>query len=251
MDQIKYEKITKVYDNGEKVLDEVTFGVEKGEFVFIIGPSGAGKTTLIRLLIREQAPTEGAIYFSELVPEQEVVTSISEESDPTTLDEMVNIFDLPDELLPELRRRVGVVFQDFKVLKSKNVFENVAVALEVVDAPKNTINDVVTNVLGLVGLSDKKDMYPRQLSGGEIQRLSIARALAHEPDVLVADEPTGMIDPKATDEVLRILEKINSLGTTIIMATHNQEIVDKMKKRVIRLEKGKVKSDKKSGKYND
>jgi len=249
MAQIEYKDITKTYGD-EKVLDHVSFDIEKGEFVFIVGPSGAGKTTLVRLLIREQDPTEGAIYFSELelpVTDEEV-TSISDETGES---EMVNIFDLTEDQLPELRRKIGVVFQDFKVLRSKNVFENVAVALEVVDAPKNTIRDVVMNVLGLVGLSDEKDKFPKQLSGGEIQRLSIARAMAHEPDVLVADEPTGMIDPKATDEVLKVLEKVNSLGTTIIMATHNQDIVDRMKKRVIRIEEGKIKSDKKGGKYHD
>lgn len=248
MAQIEYENVSKIYDNGEKVLDNVSFKVDEGEFVFVVGPSGAGKTTLIRLLIREQIPTEGAIYFESLQPlVREEVTSIADEEPAGA----VNVVELENERLPELRRKIGVVFQDFKVLRSKNVFENVAVALEVVDAPRNTIRDVVSNVLGLVGLSDKKDKFPKQLSGGELQRLSIARALAHEPDVLVADEPTGMIDPDSSEEVLRVLEKINSLGTTIIMATHDRSIVDRMKKRVIRIEDGKLKSDKKGGKYHD
>src|SRR3972149_1787685 len=159
MAQIEYKDITKTYGD-EKVLDNISFDVEKGEFVFIVGPSGAGKTTLVRLLIREQDPTEGAIYFSELelpVTDEEV-TSISDETGES---EMVNIFDLTEDQLPELRRKIGVVFQDFKVLRSKNVFENVAVALEVVDAPKNTIRDVVMNVVGLAGLSFEKDKFPK------------------------------------------------------------------------------------------
>src|SRR3990167_6694302 len=231
MAQIEYKDITKTYGD-EKVLDNISFDIEKGEFVFIVGPSGAGKTTLVRLLIREQDPTEGAIYFSEItLPQEEEVTSISDETGES---EMVNIFDLTEDQLPELRRKIGVVFQDFKVLRSKNVFENVAVALEVVDSYDETIDNVVPNVLGLVGLSDKVERFPSQLSGGELQRLSIARALAHEPDVLIADEPTGMIDPGSSAEVMQVLDKINSLGTTVLMATHDFSIVDRMKRRVIR-----------------
>jgi cell division transport system ATP-binding protein len=158
---------------------------------------------------------------------------------------------MPSEFIPALRRRIGVVFQDFKLLKSKTVFENVAVALEVGGASESEIKEVVPNVLGLVGLGSKAENFPKQLSGGEIQRLSIARALAHEPDVLVADEPTGMIDPVSTEGVIQVLEKINSLGTTVIMATHDNTIVDKMKKRVIRIEDGKIVSDKAGGKYRE
>ncbi|OGC47453.1 hypothetical protein A2886_03450 [candidate division WWE3 bacterium RIFCSPHIGHO2_01_FULL_42_13] len=251
MAQIEYKNITKDYDVDDRVLDNVSFKVEKGEFVFLVGPSGAGKTTLIKLLIREELPTEGEIWFEGLgaVEDAEAVESIA--SDVETVSSLVNIFDLPHDRLPELRRRIGVVFQDFKVLNSKNVFENVAVALEVAGATLNEIKNIVPNVLGLVGLSDKAEHFPKQLSGGEIQRLSIARALAHEPEILVADEPTGMIDRKATDDVLQVLERINSLGTTIIMATHDYKIVDKMKKRVLRLEKGKLTSDKKEGKYDE
>ena len=251
MAQIEYKNITKDYDVDDRVLDNVSFKVEKGEFVFLVGPSGAGKTTLIKLLIREELPTEGEIWFEGLgaVEDAEAVESIA--SDVETVSSLVNIFDLPHDRLPELRRRIGVVFQDFKVLNSKNVFENVAVALEVAGATLNEIKNIVPNVLGLVGLSDKAEHFPKQLSGGEIQRLSIARALAHEPEILVADEPTGMIDRKATDDVLQVLERINSLGTTIIMATHDYKIVDRMKKRVLRLEKGKLTSDKKEGKYDE
>lgn len=226
MSQIEFINVIKEYETGVNALDNVSFTVNQGEFVFLIGPSGAGKSTVIKTLIREELPDGGDIIFNG-----ESITTLQKES------------------LHELRRKIGVVFQDFKILPSKTVFENVAVALEVVDAPNMEIKEVVPNVLELVGLLDKIDRFPKQLSGGEKQRLSIARALAHEPDVLVADEPTGMIDPKAGHEVIKILEKINSLGTTIIMATHDWNIVDRMKKRVIRLEDGKLVSDKQEGKY--
>lgn len=228
MSQIEFKNITKEYEDDFKALDDVSFTVYPGEFMFIVGPSGAGKTTLVKLLIREEETSFGEIYLDG-----------------------ENILEFDEERIPELRRRVGVVFQDFKVLPSKNVFENVAVSLEVADVPDYEIREVVSNVLGLVGLSDKITSFPKQLSGGEIQRLAIARALAHEPDILVADEPTGMIDPAAADEVVRILEKIGSLGTTVIMATHNYGIVDRLKKRVVKLDKGKVVSDQKEGKYHE
>lgn len=228
MSQIEFKNITKEYEDDFKALDDVSFTVYPGEFMFIVGPSGAGKTTLVKLLIREEETSFGEIYLDG-----------------------ENILEFDEERIPELRRRVGVVFQDFKVLPSKNVFENVAVSLEVADVPDYEIREVVSNVLGLVGLSDKITSFPKQLSGGEIQRLAIARALAHEPDILVADEPTGMIDPAAADEVVRILEKIGSLGTTVIMATHNYGIVDRLRKRVVKLDKGKVVSDQKEGKYHE
>lgn len=240
MPQIEYKNITKDYEK-DRILDDVSFAIDKGEFVFLIGPSGAGKSTLIKLLIREEMPTNGQILFDGFNGTTSLIEEVSSIS---------NIFDIPNKLLPNLRRKIGVVFQDFKVLKSKNVFENVAVALEVADRSLSEIRKIVPNVLGLVGLSDKMDRFPKQLSGGELQRLSIARALAHEPDVLVADEPTGMIDPNSTLEVLNVLEKVNSLGTTILMATHDYNIVNKMKKRVIRIENGKLVSDEKEGKYD-
>ena len=226
MPQINFDKVTKEYGQDFKALDEVSFSIDGGEFVFLIGPSGAGKSTLIKLLIREELPTSGEITFNNK-----------------------NVCELDPSQLPDLRRKIGVVFQDFKVLPSKNVFENVAVALEVVDASEAVINDVVPNVLGLVGLYDKMYNFPTQLSGGELQRLSIARALAHEPDVLVADEPTAMIDPPSAEKIVQLLDEINSLGTTVIMATHNDKIVDRLKKRVMRLEKGLLKMDHKGGKY--
>ncbi len=225
MAQIEFKNITKKYDSFV-ALDDISFSVDQGEFVFIVGPSGAGKSTLIKMLIREDTPTEGQVLFNNR-----------------------NVFEVPQAELPSLRRKIGVVFQDFKTLDSKTVFENVAVALEVVDTPQATINEVVPNVLNLVKLQNKANSFMNQLSGGEKQRLVIARALAHEPDVLVADEPTGMIDRASSDEVMEILAKVNSLGTTLIMATHDQVIVDKFKKRVVRIENGKLVSDHKGG-YN-
>jgi cell division transport system ATP-binding protein len=224
--QIEFKNIKKEYISDVKVLDDVSFSVDKGEFVFIIGPSGAGKSTVIKLLLREEDFDSGEILF-----------------------EGKNILEIISEEMPEYRRKIGVVFQDYKLLESKTVYDNVAVALEVVDADKEEIKSIVPNVLSLVGLLDHAEYYPKELSGGEKQRVAIARALAHEPDVLVADEATGMIDPDSADEIVEILEKINSLGTTIIMATHDQRIVDKLTKRVIKIEKGKIVSDKKGGKY--
>ena len=228
MSQIVFDNVTKEYDPNVRALDSVSFSIEPGEFLFLIGPSGAGKSTLIKMLIREDVPSEGQVLFNDQV-----------------------LHDIPHESLPDLRRKIGVVFQDFKVLESKNVFENVAVALDVVDAPNYVINEVVPNVLGLVGLDDKSHRFPNQLSGGELQRLSIARALAHEPDVLIADEPTGNIDPEAAEQILMILDKINALGTTILMSTHDVSVVDRLKKRVLKLNKGKLVSDKKDAGYEE
>ncbi len=224
--QIEFRGISKEYNEGAKALSEVDFGIENGEFVFVVGESGAGKTTLIKLLIREETPTSGQILYDEN-----------------------DINALEGDAVSDLRRRVGVVFQDFKLLPSRTIFENVAIALEVAGATDEEIRNIVPNVLSLVNLGSKIYSFPSNLSGGEKQRVSIARALAHEPDVLVADEPTGMIDPHSAEEVMDILEKINSLGTTIIMATHNKDIVNEKKKRVLRLEKGRLVSDKKKGTY--
>lgn len=225
---IEFDKVTKEYETGYFALDSVSFKVEPGEFVFLIGPSGAGKSTIVKLMIREEVPTSGSIIFQGK-----------------------NLPEYSQSELPELRRNIGVVFQDYKLLDSKTVFENVAIALDVVNAKKSEINNIVPNVLSMVGLSEKMFKYPKQLSGGERQRVSIARALAHEPDILVADEATGMIDPDATHEIVDILDKVNSLGTTLIMCTHDERIVDKLKKRVIRIEQGRLISDKKEAKYHD
>ena len=226
MSLIEFKNITKTY-NEKSAVDQVTFSIDPGEFVFLVGPSGAGKSTLVKMLIKEEVPSEGDILFDG-----------------------VSILDILHEEVPNLRRKIGVVFQDFKLLDSKTVFDNVAVALEVVDASEDDVKNIVPNVLGLVGLTDKKDAYPSQLSGGEKQRVAMARAFAHEPDIIVADEPTGMIDPASSDEIMRIFEKVNSLGTSILMATHDQNVVNKMKKRVVRIENGKITSDKQGGSYD-
>lgn len=226
MPQIEFINVSKEYDPGKKVLDDVIFKVEPGEFMFVVGPSGAGKSTIIKLLTKEETPEGGDILFNG-----------------------ESIINIPKESVPDLRRKIGVVFQDFRLLDSKTVFDNVAVALEVADSSLEEIRSIVPNVLNMVGLTEKMFKYPKQLSGGEKQKVAIARALAHEPDVILADEPTGMIDPDSVDDVLEVLEKINSLGTTVIMATHDQEIVNAMKKRVLRIERGQVISDKKGGKY--
>ncbi|KKS05499.1 cell division ATP-binding protein FtsE [candidate division WWE3 bacterium RIFOXYD1_FULL_43_17] len=226
MPQIEFINVSKEYDPGKKVLDDVIFKVEPGEFMFVVGPSGAGKSTIIKLLTKEETPEGGDILFNG-----------------------ESIINIPKESVPDLRRKIGVVFQDFRLLDSKTVFDNVAVALEVADSSLEEIRSIVPNVLNMVGLTDKMFKYPKQLSGGEKQKVAIARALAHEPDVILADEPTGMIDPDSVDDVLEVLEKINSLGTTVIMATHDQEIVNAMKKRVLRIERGQIISDKKGGKY--
>jgi len=223
---VVFQNVTKEYKNGFKSLDDVSFTVGKGEFVFLVGRSGAGKSTLVKLLIREQTPSAGSIIFDG-----------------------VDIAEIPQKDIHQMRRRVGVVFQDFKVLPSKNVFDNVAIALEVVDAPKSQIVEVVENVLTLVGLLDKAERFPSELSGGELQRVAIARALAHEPDLLVADEPTGNIDPVSSQQVVEIFEKINKMGVAVLMATHDDRVVDRLKKRVVRLENGKVVSDVQEGKY--
>ena len=223
MSQLVFDKLTKEYGN-TKALDNVSFSVNSGEFLFIIGPSGAGKSTLIKLLIREDFPSSGGIYLNDQ-----------------------NIFEIPKKEIPDFRRKIGIVFQDFKVLNSRNVYENVAISLEVVDTPASVIKEVVPNVLSLVGLLEKSGSYPGTLSGGEKQRLAIARALAHEPSILVADEPTGMIDPLASEEVMSVFEKVNQMGTTILMSTHNQDIVNRYKKRVIKLNRGKLVSDKSGG----
>lgn len=226
MSQIEFKNVTKEYIPGNKVLDDVSFSIEKGEFIFIIGPSGAGKSTIIKLLTREEKPVEGQVVFNNQ-----------------------DISNIKPEEMPDYRRKIGVVYQDYKLLNSKTVYDNVAVSLEVVDSDEQEIKSVVPNVLSLVGLLDHSSYYPQELSGGEKQRVAIARALAHEPDVLIADEATGMIDPDVSDEIVELLEKINSLGTTVIMATHDQRIVDKLTKRVIKIQKGKLVSDKKGGKY--
>lgn len=222
---IRFADITKEYNN-LTALSNVNLEIKEGEFLFLVGPSGAGKTTLLKLLIREELPTAGEIYYDNL-----------------------EITKLPHQKLPELRREVGVVFQDFKLLPQKTAAENVRFVMEVVGKGLEEQEELVPEILKLVDLEGQKDHFPRQLSGGEKQRLAIARALAAEPKVLVADEPTGMIDPAAAWNVLNLLRKINELGATVIMATHNAGLVDTLKRRVVELDKGKIVRDQKEGEY--
>lgn len=222
---IEFQEVSKEY-NGILALSEVSLKISGGEFVFIVGPSGAGKTTLIRLLIREELPTAGEIYY---------------EATPVT--------EMTRQELPRLRREIGVVFQDFKLLPQKTAGENISFVLDLTEKPPAEQEELTPEILRLVGLEKKADDFPYQLSGGEKQRLAIARALAAEPKVLIADEPTGMIDPTSAWNVLNLLRRINELGTTVIMATHNAEIVNTLKKRVVALDGGRVVRDEKEGQY--
>lgn len=223
---IKFENVFKNY-RGDDVLDNIDFYINRGEFVFLIGPSGAGKSTIIKLLNRQETPTSGKIFIDG---------------------EDISL--VPNNQMHNIRKKIGIIFQDFKVIKSKNVFENVSISLESGGASESEIHEVVPNMLNLVGLGNKIYRNPQELSGGETQRLIIARALAHEPDIIVADEPTGMIDPKATAEIMNLLNEINKMGTTVLMATHDYNIVNHYKKRVIKIDNGKIVSDKRGG-YHD
>ena len=222
---IKLDGVSKTY--GEVVaLHDVSVEVTKGEFVFIVGPSGSGKSTLIKLLIREDSPSTGQIFVAGK-----------------------NIGQLSSWKVPYLRRNVGTVFQDFKLLRDKTVFEQVAFALEVIGKPKHVINARVPEILDLVGLTDRITHYPNQLSGGEQQRVSIARACVNRPLVLLADEPTGNLDPNTSVDIMKLLDRINRLGTTVVMATHDNAIVDAMRRRVIELKEGQVVRDQARGVY--
>lgn len=225
---IVLDNVTMKYPTGKKALDGVSFHIEKGEFVFIVGSSGSGKTTLIKLLLKELTPTGGDItvdgkLFSKMKRKE----------------------------IPMLRRRIGVVFQDFRLLKDRTVFENVAFAQQVLEKPMKEIRREVPAMLTMVGLADQYKQYPRELSGGEQQRVAIARAMVNQPDIILADEPTGDLDPKTSEEIMNLLEEINKKGTTVVVVTHNREIVDAMQKRVIRLKKGKIISDVEKGGYKD
>ncbi len=224
---IYYDQVTKRYwDNAPAAVEEVTLGIEPGEFVSIVGHSGAGKTTLLKMLFAEILPSSGTIYFGER--------------------EVPNLTN--GELL-RLRRNIGTVFQDFRLLPTKNVFENVAFALEVAGRSDEDIRADVPHVLELVGLADKIWNFPHELSGGEQQRVAIARAIVNQPDVLIADEPTGNLDPINAHDVVEILKKINDLGTTVILTTHNKSVVDAAGRRVVTMDQGRIVRDDKQGKY--
>ena len=223
---ISLQNVTKVYKNGVTALEDVTVEIEKGEFVFVVGQSGSGKSTLIRLLLKEEEATKGDVYVAGK-----------------------NLEKISSWKIPYLRRNIGTVFQDYKLLTDKTVFENVAFAMEVIGKPKHVLDQRVPEILEYVGLGDKLNNYPDELSGGEQQRVSIARACVNRPLILLADEPTGNLDPNTSVDIMRLLDKVNRIGTTVVMATHDQAIVDAMRKRVIELEKGHVIRDQARGVY--
>ena len=224
---IEIRNISKTYENGSKALKDIDIRIQDGEFVFIMGRSGSGKSTLIRLLMKEAEPSSGRIVVNDM-----------------------DLQKMPRRYIPKYRRRLGVVFQDFRLLKDRTVFENVAFAQRVVGASTRKIREDVPQMLKLVGLSAKYKSYPQQLSGGEQQRVAIARALINRPEVLLADEPTGNLDHENAAEIMKLLERINALGTTVVVVTHSQEIVDQMGKRVITLNKGRQVSDERKGGSN-
>lgn len=217
---IELSRVCKTYETGSKAVKDISLTIDDGEFVFIVGRSGSGKSTLMKLLLKELEPTKGRIVVNDM-----------------------DLGRMPRRYIPKYRRRLGVVFQDFRLLKDRTVFENVAFAQRVIGVPPRIIRETVPEMLRLVGLSSKYKAYPRQLSGGEQQRVAIARALINDPEVLLADEPTGNLDSFNTHEIMRLLEEINQRGTTVIVITHSQEMVDEMNKRVITMERGSVISD--------
>lgn len=226
---ILLDRVTKTYNkNLGAALERVSLHVEPKEFVIVVGQSGAGKSTLLKLLTREERPTSGKIIVGG-----------------------VDYDKLPDKNIPLLRRKIGTVFQDFKLLPNRTVFENVAFALEVVGASSKEINSTVPRVLDIVNLKDKAKRMPIELSGGERQRVAIARAIVRQPKILIADEPTGNLDPKHAWDVIHVLEKINRYGTTVLLTTHNQEIVNKLKRRVVTIKNGKIVSDRANAQYSE
>ncbi len=224
---IEFKNVSKTYEDvGVRALDDVSFVIEKGEFVFLVGPSGAGKSTLTKLIIKEENPNQGEIVVNGM-----------------------NLNEMPKNKIPYLRRSIGMVFQDFRLLPNKTVYENVAFAMQVIGATRADIRRNVPNVLSLVGLSHKARMKPSQLSGGEQQRVSLARALVNKPPVIIADEPTGNLDPDTANEIMQLLVDINKRGTTMIVATHAKNFVDEMHMRVLAIENGKLVRDEEEGVY--
>ncbi|MFC1802004.1 cell division ATP-binding protein FtsE [Patescibacteria group bacterium] len=223
---IYFDKVTKQYQEGEKVVDGISLTIEPKEFVSIVGHSGAGKTTLLKMFLAEEKPSAGSIFF-----------------------ESTNIHDLKRGQVGDFRRKVGTIFQNFRLLPHKNAYENIAFAMEAVGRTDEEITSDVPYVLDLVGLGDKLNSFPSEMSGGEQQRVAIARAIVNQPDVLIADEPTGNLDPVSTYEIVQILKKINELGTTVVLTTHNKGVIDSLGKRVITIEGGKVIRDDKKGAY--
>lgn len=226
---IKFVDVTKEYKNHNvvKALEDISFEVSDGEFLFIVGPSGSGKSTIIKLLIREELPSEGEIYFND-----------------------VELTRLRKRGLPILRREIGVVFQDYKLLPQRTVYENIAFAQEIAGKSNKEVKETTEYIAELVGLQDRTGNFPHQLSGGEIQRAAIARALANDPQVLIADEPTGNLDPENAWGIIQLLNKVNNGGTTVIMATHDAEVVNNLSKRVIELKNGKIIRDEGTSDYD-
>ncbi len=223
---IHFDHVTKAYQKGIHALNDISFSINKGEFVFIVGTSGSGKSTLIRLMLREISPTKGKVFVAGR-----------------------ELSRLRRYQISKFRRSIGVVFQDFRLLKDRNAYENVAFAQRVVEASPSEIKQKVPRMLSMVGLTEKYKAFPEELSGGEQQRVALARALINNPVILLADEPTGNLDPKNSWEIMHLLEEINRRGTTVIVVTHNREVVDMMQKRVITLKKGKIVSDEQKGGY--
>ena len=225
---IYLENVSKVYSAGAPALNGITLHIGKGEFVFIVGDSGSGKSTLIKLLLRELTATSGKVWVMGQ-----------------------NVAKIPHRKIPRFRRNLGIVFQDFRLLKDRNVYENVAFAQRIIEVPAKEIRRNVPKVLSLVGLAGKYKAKPNQLSGGEQQRVALARALVNKPAILLADEPTGNLDPRNSWDIMMLLEEINANGTTVVVVTHNKEIVNSMQKRVITMNKGVITSDEEEGEYID
>ena len=225
---IEFNNVSKIYNNNVKALSDVSVKINSGDFVFLVGPSGSGKSTFIKMLLKEIEPTMGNITVADK-----------------------KLSEIKRNQIPYYRRKIGMVFQDFRLIPTLNVYENVAFAMRVVEASQKEIRKRVPMVLSLVGLSHKYKMFPNELSGGEQQRVSLARAIVNNPSVLIADEPTGNLDPDTAKEIMELLEDINRSGTTIVMATHAKDIVDNMKKRVIAIEKGSIVRDDRKGMYEN